>query len=99
MAARRQVLASGIDLEVTRLEYSAADGTPPHAHDHEQVGWVSSGRFRLTVAGKVTVHEADSAYVVPAHHTHTFEVLEPGVVYIVTSPKQKTTTSGSTMRS
>jgi quercetin dioxygenase-like cupin family protein len=99
MAAWRQVLASGIDLEITRLDYSSGDGTPPHAHDYEQVGWVSSGRFRLTVAGKVTVHEADSAYVVPAHHTHTFEVLEPGVVYIVTSPKQKTTTSVSTMRS
>ena len=99
MAASRQVLASGIDLEVTRLDYGAGDGASPHVHDYEQVGWVSSGRFRLTVAGKATVHEADSAYIVPAHHTHTFEVLEPGVVYIVTSPKQKTTTSVSKMRS
>ncbi|HEY2399368.1 MAG TPA: cupin domain-containing protein [Steroidobacteraceae bacterium] len=96
MAATRQVLASGNDLEVTRLDYGAGDGAALHSHDHEQVGWVSSGRFRLNVAGKVTVHGADSAYVVPAHLTHTFEVLEPGVVYIVTSPRQKTKTLGLT---
>ena len=50
MAAWRQVLASGIDLEVTRLDYSSGDGTPPHAHDYEQVGWISSGRFRPDIA-------------------------------------------------
>jgi quercetin dioxygenase-like cupin family protein len=95
MTAVRQVLASGSDLEVTRLDYRAGDGTAPHVHDCEQVGWVASGRFRLTVEGKVTLHEAGSAYVVPAHATHTFEVLEPGIVYIVTSPKQQTYTARS----
>jgi quercetin dioxygenase-like cupin family protein len=90
MSAAREILVSGTDLEVTRLEYRVGDGTDPHLHDCEQAGWVASGRFRLTLEGKVTLHEAGSAYVVPAHATHTFEVLEPGTVYIVTSPKQRT---------
>ena len=90
MPAAREILASGTDLEVTRLDYRVGDGTEPHLHDCEQAGWVASGRFRLTLEGKVTLHEPGSAYVVPAHATHTFEVLEPGTVYIVTSPKQRT---------
>lgn len=90
MPAAREILASGCDLEVTRLDYRVGDGTDPHAHDCEQAGWVSSGRFRLTLEGKATLHEAGSAYVVPAHAAHTFEVLESGIVYIVTSPRQQT---------
>ena len=90
MAAAREVLASGSELEVTRLEYRVGDGTTPHLHDCEQVGWVESGRFRLTLEGQVTLHESGSAYVVPARAKHTFEVLEAGIVYIVTSPKQRT---------
>ena len=92
MAAGRQILATGKDLEVTRLDYRVGDGAAPHVHDREQGGWVASGCFRLTVEGNVTVHEVGSAYVVPARATHTFEVLEPGIVYIVSSPKQKTYT-------
>jgi quercetin dioxygenase-like cupin family protein len=90
MAAAREVLASGRELEVTRLDYRAGDGTGLHSHDHEQAGWVESGLFRLTTEGRVTVHGAGSAYVVEAGAKHTFEVLEPGVVYIVTSPNQRT---------
>jgi quercetin dioxygenase-like cupin family protein len=90
MAAARDVLASGSDLEVTRLDYRIGDGTTPHLHDFEQAGWVESGRFRLTLDGAATEHGAGSAYVVPARSRHTFEVLQAGIVYIVTSPKQRT---------
>jgi mannose-6-phosphate isomerase-like protein (cupin superfamily) len=90
MPATRVVLATGCDLEVTRLNYRLNDGTTPHSHDCEQVGWVESGHFRLTLDGKVTLHGAGSAYVVPARTIHTFEVLDAGIVYIVTSPKQRT---------
>ncbi len=90
MSAAREVLASGSGLEVTRLDYRVEDGTTPHLHDCEQAGWVASGRFRLTLDGRVSLHGAGSAYVVPARSIHTFEVLEPGIVYIVTSPKQRT---------
>lgn len=90
MPAARQILASGTELEITRLDYRIGDATAPHVHDHEQVGWVESGCFRLTVQDVVSVHCSGSGYVVPAHAVHTFEVLEPGIVYIVTSPKQKT---------
>ena len=90
MTAAREILASGSELEVTRLVYRAGDGAKPHFHDHEQVGWVVSGLFRLTADDVVTLHGAGSAYVVPARSIHTFEVLEPGIVYIVASPKQRT---------
>jgi quercetin dioxygenase-like cupin family protein len=90
MTAAREVIASGIELEVTRLEYGSGDGTRPHVHDREQAGWVASGLFRLTADGRMTLHGAGSAYVVAAGSRHTFEVLEPGVVYIVTSPQQRT---------
>jgi quercetin dioxygenase-like cupin family protein len=90
MTAAREILASGSELEVTRLHYRAGDGTTPHLHDCEQVGWVESGLFRLTADDRVTLHGAGSAYVVPAGSKHVFEVLEPGIVYIVTSPKQRT---------
>ena len=91
MPAARQILASGQELELTRLDYRANDGAEPHVHDHEQAGWVESGRFRLTIEGKTTLHAAGSGYVVPENSVHTFEVLEPGIVYIVTSPRQQTT--------
>ena len=90
MSAARKILATGSDLEVTRLDYRVGDGTTLHLHDCEQAGWVESGRFRLTLEGTATLHAAGSAYVVPARCKHTFEVLEAGIVYIVTSPKQRT---------
>ena len=90
MAAAREILASGSDLEVTQLDYRVGDGTTLHMHDCEQAGWVGSGLFRLTLVDRVTLHGTGSAYVVPAHSNHTFEVLEPGIVYIVTSPTQRT---------
>jgi mannose-6-phosphate isomerase-like protein (cupin superfamily) len=90
MFAGCPILASGQDLEVTRLVYRLGDGTDAHVHDREQAGWIGSGRFRLTLGNNVVLLESGSAYVVPAHVTHVFEVLEPGIVDIVTSPTQRT---------
>ncbi len=90
MPAARSILATGEGMQVTRLDYRMGDGTPPHVHDCEQAGWVESGRFRLTVEGAVTECGPGTGYIVPANAAHTLEVVEPGVVYIVTSPWQKT---------
>jgi hypothetical protein len=48
------LLATGDRLMVTRMNYETGMTVAPHAHEHEQAGYVISGRYRQTAAGAVT---------------------------------------------
>ena len=47
-------LITGTQVEVGLLQYKAGEGAKQHAHPHEQVLLVLSGKCRLTLDGKST---------------------------------------------
>lgn len=88
-------LATAEALEILRFDYGPEDHNEAHCHGFEQIGYVQSGRFRLWLEGAGAVeYGAGAAYVVPADVEHTFDVLEPGVVIVATSPQQTTYVRG-----
>ena len=48
-------LITGTQVEVGLLRYKVGEGAKPHAHPHEQVLLVLSGKCRLTLDGKPTI--------------------------------------------
>jgi quercetin dioxygenase-like cupin family protein len=90
VSAPRTDLALGAHLKVTRLAYRQGDDAAPHAHSEEQIGYVVSGRFRLTLDAGAREYGPGEAYVVPAGAAHAFEVIEPGDVIVVAFADQET---------
>lgn len=46
-------LVTGEQIEVGLLRFKAGEGAKEHAHPHEQVLFVLSGKVRMTIAGEV----------------------------------------------
>jgi quercetin dioxygenase-like cupin family protein len=69
-------LVTGTQIEVGVLRFGAGEGAEEHAHPHEQVLFVLSGRVRMTIGG--SVHELgprDVAHM-PPNVPHSLAALE-----------------------
>jgi quercetin dioxygenase-like cupin family protein len=69
-------LITGTQVEVGLLRYKAGEGAKQHAHPHEQVLLVLSGKCRLMLAGKPTIIGSGMAALIPPNTPHALEVLE-----------------------
>lgn len=58
----------------------------PHTHPHEQIGYVISGKYLLTIDDKEYELNAGDSYTIPANKTHLFKVLKSGEVIDVFTP-------------
>ncbi|MFC7130697.1 cupin domain-containing protein [Haloferax chudinovii] len=54
-----------------RIESGALVGT--HSHEHEQIGWVSSGELLFTVDGEEYLVGPNTSYVIPGGVPHSAE--------------------------
>jgi unsaturated pyranuronate lyase len=59
-----------------RAAYKAGEGAKQHAHPHEQVLLVLSGKCRLTLDGKPTIIGSGMAALIPPDTPHALEVLD-----------------------
>jgi len=73
-------LITGTQVEVGLLRYKAGEGAKQHAHPHEQVLLVLSGKCRLTLDGKPTIIGSGMAALIPPNTPHALEVLEDAEV-------------------
>jgi quercetin dioxygenase-like cupin family protein len=69
-------LITGTQVEVGLLRYKAGEGAKEHAHPHEQILLVLSGKCRLTLDGKPTIIGSGMAALIPSNTPHALEVLE-----------------------
>jgi quercetin dioxygenase-like cupin family protein len=83
------LLATGNRLMVTRMSYETGMTVAPHAHDHEQAGYIISGRYRQTAAGAVTHLGPGDSYVIAGDIQHAMDVLEGGHVLDVFTPPRE----------
>ncbi len=69
-------------------EFRIAKGAslPPHAHPHEQTGYLVSGKMRFVIEEQEFQAEAGDSWCVKGDVVHSAEVLEDAVVVEVFSP-------------
>ncbi|MCU0559202.1 MAG: cupin domain-containing protein [Desulfobacterales bacterium] len=87
--------AAGVEVRIVHGErltvgfFTIAPGAavPEHAHPHEQIGTVLTGRMELTIAGDKRLVSAGAAYQIPPDATHSARCLEgPAEVIEIFAP-------------
>lgn len=79
-------LAVGEKTMVCKMNYVVENFATEHSHPHEQSGYVISGRYLMTVAGKSYELNPGDSYAVPGNVPHSFKVIEGGEVIDVFTP-------------
>jgi quercetin dioxygenase-like cupin family protein len=69
-------LITGTQVELGVLRYKAGQGAEEHAHPHEQILLVLSGKCRLTLGGEPNVLGPGQAALIPPNLPHALDVLE-----------------------
>ncbi len=85
----RKILASGGNMMMVQFTFQKGAVGTPHTHAHEQVGYVSRGRFELTLGDDKTIMEAGDTYYVPSNTVHGVVALEDGVLLDVFTPQRQ----------
>ena len=98
----QEVTATGADPGVTRKIMSYAPGMMAaemqfakgavgamHSHPHEQIGYVVSGRFELTLDGAVHAIATGDTYYVRPDALHGVVALEDGLLLDVFCPMRE----------
>ncbi len=73
-------LISGEQIELGLLRYKAGDGAAEHAHPHEQILMVLSGRVRMTIAGETFALGPREVAHMPPNVPHSLAVDEDAEV-------------------
>ncbi len=83
------VLATGERAMVARMNFTADNHVPLHQHPHTQVGYVLSGRYRVTIGATSDLLAEGDSYYVPGGVAHAMDVLEPGqIIDFFTPPRE-----------
>lgn len=85
----RRTLASGEAMMLCEFTFEAGVQVPNHTHPHEQVGYVVSGRVRLTIDGTSSELGPGDSYCAPSNVPHGAVTLEPAVVVDTFSPPRQ----------
>jgi len=85
----RRTLTSGD--RTTLCEFTLTKGAviPLHRHEHEQTGYVVSGRALFKIGNEEQEVVAGHGYVMPGNIPHMVTVLEDGIAVEVFSPPRK----------
>ena len=81
------LLATAESVMAVRLELEAGYLQPGHVHpNHESIGYVLSGRIRMTVGGEAAILEPGDSWWHPRDVFHITEALEPSVAIEIHAP-------------
>jgi quercetin dioxygenase-like cupin family protein len=82
----RQLITHGEKAMVVRIAMMQGSHIPSHSHPHEQIGFVMSGRMRLTISGDPLVLSEGDAYAIPSNALHAVDAVEDCVAIDVFTP-------------
>ena len=82
----RQLVTHGERAMVVRIEMAEGSHIPAHSHLHEQIGFMATGKMRLTIAGETMELQAGDAYAIPSHAIHSVDAVVDCVAMDVFSP-------------
>jgi quercetin dioxygenase-like cupin family protein len=69
-------LVTGEQIEVGLLRFKAGEGASEHAHPHEQVLFVLSGKVRMTIGGETHVLGPRQVAHMPPNVPHSLSAIE-----------------------
>ena len=73
---RRKIFAPGETIMSMLVEFKQGGFGPEHAHPHEQLGFVISGRIEVKLAGVVHQVAAGEQIYIPGNQPHSVLALE-----------------------
>ncbi|MDN5204379.1 cupin domain-containing protein [Fulvivirgaceae bacterium BMA10] len=82
-------LIHGENLTTAHFRVTQGAELPEHAHHHEQISRVLSGRFQLTVGDHTEVMEPGKVYVIPSNVPHSGKALSDCIIMDVFSPARE----------
>jgi quercetin dioxygenase-like cupin family protein len=82
----QRYLACGKNVSMRLWQQDPHDGKVLAERPYETVGYVISGKARLTIEGQHIVLEEGDSWVVPRGARHRYEILEPFVAVEATVP-------------
>jgi quercetin dioxygenase-like cupin family protein len=91
---KRQVLAHSPAMMLVRHQMRQGWCGSAHAHPHEQLVYIVSGRIRITVDGVSRDVDSGGSFVVASNIQHQAAALEDSVVLDVFTPKREDYLSG-----
>lgn len=83
---RRKVLAPGESMMSMVVEYKQGGFGPEHSHPHEQLGFIISGKIKITIAGVDHEVSAGEQICVPGNQLHSVLALEDSQILETFSP-------------
>lgn len=83
---RIKTLVHGEKTLFTEFRMNAGAVLPKHVHVHEQTGYLTKGKIRLTIGGQVFDVEEGDCWCIPGNTPHSAEILKDAVAVEVFSP-------------
>ena len=81
-----KAMLSGENMVMIEMRYPKGASSPEHAHDHESVCYVVSGRVRGVIEGAESILAAGDVCLHPKGVTHSVEALEDSMIVEIKSP-------------
>jgi len=82
----RRTLGWGDRMLVAEVSLAKGSIVQPHAHPHEQVGYVAQGRLQFTIGEATAVLERGDGYAIPGGVSHSVVALADSIAVDVFSP-------------
>ena len=82
----RRTLVTGKSMMVCECTFDSGVQVPTHSHFNEQVGYVVSGKMRITINGESFDLGPGDSYCALSNVAHSALTLEPTIVIDVFSP-------------
>ncbi len=85
----RRTLIDSDKMMICEFIFDAGAVVPNHTHVHEQVGYIVSGRVRMTIGGETSELGPGDSYCAPSSVPHSAVTLEPTVIVDTFSPPRE----------
>lgn len=85
----RQIMGYDSDIMLVKVDFDKGGVGEPHTHPHQQISYVVSGKFEVTISDETEILGAGDAFLVPSNALHGAVCLEAGTLIDTFSPKRE----------
>lgn len=86
---QRKILSHAPNLMTVELHFEKGAVGAPHAHPHEQIGYIISGKLEYTEEGKRVVLKTGDTYYVAPNVVHGVVALEETMLLDIFTPERE----------
>ena len=82
----RQIMGYDTEIMLVKVDFDNGGVGEPHTHPHQQISYVVSGQFEVTIDGVTEILNTGDAFLVPSNALHGAVCLEAGTLIDTFSP-------------